>query len=530
MARRKRVLIIALDGFTWRLGREFMAEQLMPHLAQLVEGGCCGNLRSVIPPETSPAWSSFQTGCQPGKAGVFAFHTYDRKQKRVRLNSFGDIAAPSIWELADRAGRKVVSLNMPVSCPPPKVDGIIIPGLLCPKLSSATVHPPWAYKKYIKPHKDYLIVNKDPKDTASEFTEQAIATERARVRVALELMRDVDWDIFCIQMQSCDALQHRLWWALDAKAKGHCESGRAEALTFYKFCDVGIGKLIAAAGQGTAIFVISDHGFCALDYTVSINVWLRQNGYLELLAEPADAWSKAKNRVGPLKSAAKLYGNIRKGLQGAGKTPPYFQKDLVHIRRIIDLDKTKAFCLGGMGGIVYINGTAAERAQLAKKLADELLRDLGPASANPVIDRVRPGVEVYGEGAKIDSLPDLVVEFAGGVVGVIYPLGDSAVNKADFDGKQHGTHEPDGILVVHGPGIKSGQKLDGNLIDIVPTVLAYFGISVPRHIDGKVLSGAFVEPPKVDYEDVDVGGSAPTDYSDAEQAEVEKHLADLGYI
>ena len=106
MARRKRVLIIALDGFTWRLGREFMAEQLMPHLAQLVEGGCCGNLRSVIPPETSPAWSSFQTGCRPGKAGVFAFHTYDRKQNKVRLNSFGDIAAPSIWELADRAGRK----------------------------------------------------------------------------------------------------------------------------------------------------------------------------------------------------------------------------------------------------------------------------------------------------------------------------------------------------------------------------------------------------------------------------------------
>jgi len=67
-------------------------------------------------------------------------------------------------------------------------------------------------------------------------------------------------------------------------------------------------------------------------------------------------------------------------------------------------------------------------------------------------------------------------------------------------------------------------------VDIVPTVLAYFGISVPRHIDGKVLSSAFVEPPQVDYEDVDFGGSAPTDYSDAEQAEVEKHLADLGYI
>jgi predicted AlkP superfamily phosphohydrolase/phosphomutase len=201
-----------------------MAGGVMPNLKKLVEDGCCGNLRSVIPCETSPAWSSFQTGCRPGKTGVFAFHTYDRKQNKVRLNSFADIAVPSIWELADRAGRKVVSLNMPVSCPPPKIDGVIIPGLLCPRLSSATVHPSGAYKKYIKPNKDYFIVNKDPKDTVSGFVEQAISTERARVRTALELMREIDWDIFCVQMQSGDALQHKLWCTVDAEARGHCES------------------------------------------------------------------------------------------------------------------------------------------------------------------------------------------------------------------------------------------------------------------------------------------------------------------
>jgi predicted AlkP superfamily phosphohydrolase/phosphomutase len=313
-------------------------------------------------------------------------------------------------------------------------------------------------------------------------------------------------------------------------AKGHCARGREEALTFYKFCDVGIGKLTEAAGEGAAVFVISDHGFCALDYTVSINVWLRQNGYLQLLPEKERAWSVAKKKIKPLKSAAKMYGNVRKGLQGPGKTPPYYQKDLVHIRRIIDLAETKAFCLGGMGGILYINGTPQQRTELAKKLTCELLADLGPNSSNPVIENIRPGVEVYGRIATVSSLPDLVVEFANGVVGVIYPLGDSAVNKANFDGKQHGTHEPDGILVAHGPGIKSGEKLDGDLVDIVPTVLAYFGISVPRHIDGKVLEGAFVEPPKVDYEDVDLGVSVPAGYSDAEQAEVEKHLTDLGYM
>jgi predicted AlkP superfamily phosphohydrolase/phosphomutase len=182
-----------------------------------------------------------------------------------------------------------------------------------------------------------------------------------------------------------------------------------------------------------------------------------------------------------------------------------------------------------MGGILYINGIPAERTQLSEKLTCELLRDLGPDSPKPVIARVRSGAEVYGESAR-DSAPDLVVEFQKGVVAIINPLGDTVVQQARFNGKQHGTHEPDGILVVRGPGIKSSEKLDGDIIDIVPTVLAYFGISVPRHIDGKVLNGAFIDPPDVDYEDMDFGGSAPADYSDAEQAEVEKHLTDLGYI
>lgn len=83
MASTKRVLIIGIDGFTWRLGRGFMAKGIMPNLASLVERGCHGNLRSVMPFETSPAWSSFQTGCFPGKTGIFTFHTYDRKRNMV---------------------------------------------------------------------------------------------------------------------------------------------------------------------------------------------------------------------------------------------------------------------------------------------------------------------------------------------------------------------------------------------------------------------------------------------------------------
>lgn len=543
MPQQAKVLIIGVDGFTWRLGRGFMAAGVMPRLANLVKQGCHGKLRSVMPFETSPAWSSFQTGCLPGKTGVFGFHRYDRKLKKVRLNNFADIAVPTLWELAARAGKRIVSLNMPLTWPAPKVDGVIIPGLLCPNLSAETVYPAEAYNRYIKPHKDYLIVNNDWRDTVSEFTQQSVETERVRCRVALELIKDIDWDIFCVQMQSTDLMQHRLWWALDTEARGYSGKEREEALEFYRFCDEVIGKIVEAAGTGVLTLLISDHGFCGLEHSVSVNVWLRKQGYLQLLpAEPKSKWTAAKDhlkeRSPAVLSLTRLYGRILtrplrrilENLRRSGSTPVFFEKELVHIRRIVDFEKTKAFCLGAMGGMLYINGTGPQRAELARKLVGELLRDLGPESQNPTIDRIASGAETYGRTQLIDALPDLVLQYKQGVGSITNPVGEAVVRVEDFDGRQPGTHSRDGILVANGPGIQSAATLHADIVDIVPTALAYLGIPVPRHMDGKVLDKAFIEPLKAHYENVAFGGAQPIQYSDAEQAEVEKRLTGLGYL
>jgi len=40
----------------------------------------------------------------------------------------------------------------------------------------------------------------------------------------------------------------------------------------------------------------------------------------------------------------------------------------------------------------------------------------------------------------------------------------------------------------------------------------------------------FTQPIKVSYEDLHIDSTGSAQYSDAEQAEVEKHLTDLGYM
>lgn len=545
MSSKDRVLIIAIDGFTWKLARAFLDEGVMPNLAKMVQQGSHGNLRSVIPYETSPAWSAFQTGCFPGKTKIFAFHTYDRKSKKVRLNSFADIAVPSIWELADKADKTVVSLNMPVTSPAPKVKGVIIPGLLCPKLSAETVHPSEAYDKYLKARKNYMIVNLDWRDTVPQYAEQAIETESLRADVALELMNDVDWDLFCVQLHSSDTIQHKIWWALDRESEGFSEECRNQALEFYKCCDEIIGKLTAAAGDEALKFVVSDHGFSLKKAGFGLNTWLHRNGYLKYGSKkPEEGFAatkeKLKDNIPGLKALAKMYGQVGKSISGnirkikqsmakPGSTDMYAKTLLTHMRTYVDFENTKAFSLGGMAGMIYINGTEEERKQLASELTDKLLAEFGPDSEKAVITSVAPASETYGVPEVSDFGPDLVVNLADGYTMTIGYCKD-ILSPGFYGGKQQGTHDRNGVFVANGPGVKEGVEFDADIVDIAPTALAFLSVAVPSHMDGKILNQAFSSPLSASYVETDYSDSTSADYSDDEQAQVEKNLRDLGYI
>ncbi len=99
-------------------------------------------------------------------------------------------------------------------------------------------------------------------------------------------------------------------------------------------------------------------------------------------------------------------------------------------------------------------------------------------------------------------------------------------------------HSPFGIIVAKGPGIKKDERIYGaSLIDMCPTILSLFGLPVARDFDGKVLTGLFEEPIKLDiidsWEDIEgeCGQHSKEVEIDAEKAKEEmQQLIDLGYI
>jgi predicted AlkP superfamily phosphohydrolase/phosphomutase len=86
-SRVKKVVVLGLDGLDYELTSTWMAEGKLPNFAKLRDQGCFKSLASTIPPISPVAWSSFQTGTNPGKHNIFDFLTRDRRTYAVKLSS-----------------------------------------------------------------------------------------------------------------------------------------------------------------------------------------------------------------------------------------------------------------------------------------------------------------------------------------------------------------------------------------------------------------------------------------------------------
>jgi len=76
---RYRALLFGVDGATFEVIDPLVAAGKMPALAGLMARGVRAGLRSTCPPVSAPAWTTFLTGKQPGKHGVFCFQNFDAR-------------------------------------------------------------------------------------------------------------------------------------------------------------------------------------------------------------------------------------------------------------------------------------------------------------------------------------------------------------------------------------------------------------------------------------------------------------------
>ncbi len=522
-----RLLVIGLDGCTFRVLDGLIDAGLLPGLAELVSDGRRAVLRSTVPPLTPTAWSSMLTGVNPGKHGVFGFVEFDRRARRARLVSGGDVKAPSVWQMLSACDVRVGVFNVPWTYPPQQVNGFMISGFDAPAFDQRMFYPPELYQRLVERFGPYSLSS--PLLGGPRFDLRGLIDQvRRRGQIASWLIDQFRPDAFMMVFTATDYAQHYLWGRHDLRCNTPHQPDDLLAYT-YQLVDEQVRMLLDRhANADTTVLVVSDHGARLLRAAVDINRWLEDRGLLAKRPTGSSRRSllRTVGRIGY--RLARLVPGIR---QMARRWKVRAAQSWVDsLARELDFERTTAVCVSEYGGVALLGDEQQALVRLQEALAE--LTD--PATAQPVIAQVLNSRELY-RGPYVDLAPQVWLvprdyeyllltnwrrsfHFTAPSTGHIVPPPLQA------------GHDRDGVVILAGAGSERAQLNQTAAIeDIGATALSVMGFAPPADMDGRPLLPPPADaspPPELE------GTASPADgaYTAPDQERVERRLQDLGYL
>lgn len=532
-----RAVVIGLDGVAWHLLEPLFEQGLMPRLKGLRERGASGTLTSTVPTYTPPAWTSAATGVNPGRHGIYGFLEGNAQNPHELVHS-GKIKAPTVWEIANAQGARAGIYNLPLTYPPRKLDGWMVSGMMTPGYGEEQrgfAYPHEHEAKILEWAPGYVLdvsanYEQDWRDAA--LCDRALASIRQREKVLQGLLELDPPEIVFSVMEAPDRLQHVYYRYMDPSDELYDSPEgkrlRPAVASCFEAVDRTVGVLEDYAGADGGIVVCSDHGFTAWEVSVHLNALLEQWGFLKLKPSAKAMQTGTARKLVPL---AKRFLPRKVAREAKGR-----------MFAAVDWTKTRAFAspIPQQGVFVNIRGREphgiVEETDLPR-LKDELValfEGLKAPDGGPATDRVYRSEDVF-HGDALKGAPDVLPVLRDHR----FELDDELFHREAFTDLRHlprGVHHPDGIVVVAGPGVRSGTTISGHVMDVMPTLLYQAGLDVPEGLDGKVLTEAF-EPSHL--EDHPIKTTAPlssekeeeaSPYSAEEEAIIEESLRGLGYL
>ena len=92
-----KTIVLGFDGADGDLTQQWMEEGLLPNLAKLRDQGTFAPLMPTIPSQTPVSWSTFATGLDPGRHGVFDFLKRDPANYRPQLGLIEEGSKVLLW-------------------------------------------------------------------------------------------------------------------------------------------------------------------------------------------------------------------------------------------------------------------------------------------------------------------------------------------------------------------------------------------------------------------------------------------------
>ncbi|MFW6104575.1 MAG: alkaline phosphatase family protein [Candidatus Bipolaricaulota bacterium] len=534
--------LIALDGASPDLINKWIDEGELKNLAKMQSQGLSGKLESTFPPLTGPAWSSFQTGVNPGKHGIYSWIDLNDSYRGKVVNR-NSIKTRTAWDLISSQGGRVGLLSVPVTYPPEKVNGFVIPGFLTPSSATQRSYPEDLVSKLYKAIPDYkylpepFMKGKDPKTWVSELNKAVRDRGKATRYLYKKYLGKEENETLMTHFFATDQVQHFLWDRVTEEWDPRLE--------VYKEVDREIGKLLDMAPDDSVVMIMSDHGFGPLTDTFNINTWLESEGYLNLKQDLGTRLKKSMARLGfteqntqpigeiiyPMAKKLNIVDNPITGLSTNAALNALFLSS-----KDVDWERTAAYSRSHIGHI-RINLSGRENAgaikredyhKLREEIMEKLARIIAPGSDKKMAEWVKPKEDLYS-GPYLEGAPDILFNPLEGPTCHGSIIGYGAImffNSKVFSGKLHPAHHRrNGIIMAYGKGIRNIQK-DASIMDLAPTVLNLNNFKIPTQMDGEVIEEVSSYEPE--YYEPDDFYREPVESERNE--EIESRMESLGYL
>lgn len=292
-----KLVVLGLDGLTWRVLDPLLAAGKLPHFQKLIAGGVAGELLSEKPVLSPVVWTTIAAGRRHTDHGIHDF--FDAEG---RLVNSSQVKTRRIWEIAGLgAGATVGVSGWFVSWPVERVPGFMLsdratewrpndherplsfhpPELQAPfeavvderrarsiaecrRFTSLPLEPEWKSK----------LVPEDPLYKRHAFLDarlfRVFLRDSSFVEASLRLQAALRPDLLFLYLRGSDNVQHAFWFQ---RAPGESrEPVDPEEVRlfggvidgYYAWLDEALGRLMGSAAPDTTFVIVSDHGFRSL--------------------------------------------------------------------------------------------------------------------------------------------------------------------------------------------------------------------------------------------------------------------------
>jgi predicted AlkP superfamily phosphohydrolase/phosphomutase len=447
-------VVLSIDGVPYDLLSRLIDQGYMPNMAALVSQLGMRKMRSVQPTVSCVAWSTYMTGMNPGKHGIYGFIDRRPGTYEIMFPNSATRATEDIWQLLSKAEKRVFAMNVPTTYPPQPVNGIMIGGFLSTSLEKVA-YPAGVgdYLRSIGYHidSDAALGRSDKRAMINDLH----ATLEARMKAMFRFLNEESWDFFHTHIMGTDRINHFL---LEKMVQNDPEFAPA-FFDYYHRIDELVGRLLEFLPENTPLMIFSDHGFCPIKYEVQLSRYLVELGWTCTSKKPSHPLS-----IDPTKSRAYCLIPGRIFINLAGREP----EGIVPVEQYQQMREQLATDL------MKLQDPKTGEAVIRKVLMREQL--YWPAGSHGIQamspEQVAQADSTFGKAADLIAIPHDGYDLKLG-------LADSTVfKKTELEGMH--TYD-DAFMVSRGINL-SEDNLE--IMMLAKYVLKKIGVEPPKDMDG----------------------------------------------